>query len=61
MIAMALCVDKNWGVLMNNDAVWQNEDNDDRFFEDGLSSRSPKLQQRAFPIWNQNFQGTTKK
>ena len=47
MIAMALCVDKNRGVLMNNDAVWQNEDNDDRFFEDGLSSRSPMLQQRA--------------
>ena len=55
MIAMALCVDKNRGVLMNNDAVWQNEDNDDRFFEDGSSSRFPKLQQRAFLVLEPNF------
>ena len=55
MIAMALCVDKNRGVLMNNDAVWQNEDNDDRFFEDGSSSRFPKLQQRAFFALEPNF------
>ena len=55
MIAMALCVDKNRGVLMNNDAVWQNEDNDDRFFEDGSSSRFPKLQQRAFLALEPNF------